>query len=134
MTMENIRKKIDGNWVEQKKGWIVEISREQLLDAVKNMFSEDARFVALVGKPMTEQEVKAIWYFDVRGQLVGLQSIVSCDKRASSILDIYPGADWAEREFHDYYAVDFEGRKGTLPLVLREGDTPGIMLSKGANS
>jgi len=45
-----------------------------------------------------------------------------------SIVDIYCGADWAEREAHEYYAVTFEGRASTLPLMLPEGDPPGILL------
>jgi NADH:ubiquinone oxidoreductase subunit C len=40
-------------------------------------------------------------------------------------MSISPVADWIEREIHDYFAVDFAGRK--LPtLVLSEKDPPGI--------
>ena len=45
-----------------------------------------------------------------------------------TIADIYPGADWAERETRDYFAVEFEGRDSTPPLMLRDTDRPGILL------
>ena len=45
-----------------------------------------------------------------------------------TIADIYPGADWAERETRDYFAVEFEGRESTAPLMLRDTDSPGILL------
>jgi NADH:ubiquinone oxidoreductase subunit C len=45
-----------------------------------------------------------------------------------TIADIYPGADWAERETRDYFAVKFEGRDSTPPLMLRDTDRPGILL------
>jgi len=38
----------------------------------------------------------------------------------------------AERETRDYYAVPFEGRLSTPPLMLREEDAPGMMLSPEA--
>jgi NADH:ubiquinone oxidoreductase subunit C len=40
------------------------------------------------------------------------------------------GADWAEREARDYYAVTFSGRASTPTLMLREGDEPGVLLRK----
>ena len=43
-----------------------------------------------------------------------------------SITDLVPGADWAEREIHDYYGLTFTGRTDTRPLVLREGDPAGL--------
>ena len=45
-----------------------------------------------------------------------------------SITEIYPGADWAEREARDCFAVTFSERADTPPLMLRDGDTPGILL------
>jgi NADH:ubiquinone oxidoreductase subunit C len=51
-----------------------------------------------------------------------------------SIVDIYPGADWAEREAREYYAVTFEGRVSTPPLMLREGDAVGILLGPEGRS
>jgi len=35
-----------------------------------------------------------------------------------SIVDIYPGAAWHERETHEMFGVDFEGHPGLAPLLL----------------
>ncbi len=36
----------------------------------------------------------------------------------SSIVDIYPGAGWHERETHEMFGVDFAGHPGLTPLLL----------------
>jgi len=35
-----------------------------------------------------------------------------------SIVDIYPGAAWHERETHEMFGVDFDGHPGLAPLLL----------------
>jgi len=37
-----------------------------------------------------------------------------------SVQDIYPGANWHEREAHDFYGVVFEGHPDLSPLILPE--------------
>jgi NADH-quinone oxidoreductase subunit C len=37
-----------------------------------------------------------------------------------SIHDIYPGANWHERETHDFYGITFEGHPDLSPLILPE--------------
>ncbi len=37
-----------------------------------------------------------------------------------TIQDIYPGANWHERETHDFYGVVFEGHPDLSPLILPE--------------
>jgi NADH:ubiquinone oxidoreductase subunit C len=39
--------------------------------------------------------------------------------------------DWIEREIHEGFAVDFMGREYE-PLLLRQGDTPGVNLREEA--
>jgi NADH-quinone oxidoreductase subunit C len=36
----------------------------------------------------------------------------------ASIVDIYPGAAWHERETHEMFGVDFTGHPGLAPLLL----------------
>ena len=43
-----------------------------------------------------------------------------------TISDVLPAADWVEREIRDYYGIEFDGRAATPPLMLREGDVPGL--------
>jgi len=39
---------------------------------------------------------------------------------APSIHDLFPGANWHERETHDFYGVVFEGHPDLSPLILPE--------------
>ena len=39
-----------------------------------------------------------------------------------SIQDIYPGANWHEREAHDFYGIVFTGHPDLSPLILPEDD------------
>ena len=48
-----------------------------------------------------------------------------------SIYDICEAADWIEREIHEEFAIDFTGRVYE-PLLLREGDKPGLYLHEVA--
>ncbi|MCD0444787.1 NADH-quinone oxidoreductase subunit C [Glycomyces sp. A-F 0318] len=36
----------------------------------------------------------------------------------ASVTDLYPGADWHERETHEMFGVDFPGHPGLKPLLL----------------
>jgi NADH-quinone oxidoreductase subunit C len=38
--------------------------------------------------------------------------------RVASIVDLYPGASWSERETHEMFGVDFVGHPGLEPLLL----------------
>ena len=38
-----------------------------------------------------------------------------------SIMDIYKGADYQEREIHDLLGINFEGHPDLIPLLLWEG-------------
>ncbi len=40
--------------------------------------------------------------------------------RVPTIQDIFPGANWHEREQHDFYGVEFEGHPDLSPLILPE--------------
>jgi NADH:ubiquinone oxidoreductase subunit C len=74
--------------------------------------------------------LRVSWHWDVEGVLLSVAAHISQGMPVPSIMDTYPGADWAERETRDYYAVTFEGRSETPTLMLREGDTPGVLLCK----
>ena len=38
-----------------------------------------------------------------------------------SVMPVWPGADWFEREAHDLFGVSFEGHPNMTPLLLYEG-------------
>jgi hypothetical protein len=113
-------KRADGEWLEAPVGEIRSIAR--------GMLERGARFAALVGKQTETGDLRFSWHWDLKGTLLSARSTVALKTVLPSIVDIYPGADWAEREARDYFAVSFEGRESTLPLMLREDDPPGLLL------
>ncbi|MBN1173993.1 MAG: NADH-quinone oxidoreductase subunit C [Micromonosporaceae bacterium] len=40
------------------------------------------------------------------------------DPRIDSIVDLYPGASWNERETHEMFGIDFSGHPSLTPLLL----------------
>jgi hypothetical protein len=87
-----------------------------------------ARFSALVARQLTAGELRLSWHWDFNGTLLSAETCLAAGDPAPSITDFYPGADWAERETRDYYAVSFPERTCTPPLMLRDKDTPGVLL------
>lgn len=120
MTSQEWRQRAGGNWMPANLGAIRSIAQ--------NMLDRGARFEAFVVTQTKESEWRLIWHWDLNGKLFSVESRTAVATPLPSIVDIYCGADWAEREARDYYGVTFEGRASTAPLMLREADPPGVML------
>ena len=101
---------------------------DQIHSIAESMLENGARFVALVVTQIATGDLRLVWHWDLKGKLFSAESVVTRNTPVPSIVDIYCGADWAEREAREYYAVTFEGRASTPPLMLREGDPPGLLL------
>ena len=43
------------------------------------------------------------------------------DPHLPSVMGVWPGADWYEREGHDLFGVVFDGHPNLAPLILYEG-------------
>lgn len=119
MTLE-WRHRADGDWLPANLGEIHSIAQ--------SMLESGARFVALMVTQTKTGDLRLVWHWDLKGKLFSVESSAALDTPLPSIVDIYCGADWAERETRDYYAVAFDGRESTPPLMLREGDPPGLLL------
>jgi NADH:ubiquinone oxidoreductase subunit C len=87
-----------------------------------------ARFAALVARQTGAGALHLSWHWDFQGTLLCVETELAQGDLVPSITEIYPGADWAEREARDCFAVTFSERADTPPLMLRDGDTPGILL------
>jgi hypothetical protein len=128
MNAAEVRRTISATWTERQYGWKLCLSLTAVRDAARRMLDCGARFCALVAIPEAVGGLRISWNWDVNGALLSIESTVDRDTPVPSIADIYPGADWAERETRDYYAVSFDQRATTPPLMLRSGDQPGVML------
>ncbi len=132
MTAAALRERIGGDWRERADGWWATVDRGRVRGAARSCLEAGARFSALLACPGEAGALRLSWHWDLGGTLLSMCASLEPGTAAPSIADLCPAADWAERETHDYYAVDFEGRAETPPLVLRGGEQPGVMLEPRA--
>jgi len=89
------------------------------------MLAAGTHFSTLTCVPTSDDALRVIYHWAVDGRLVNIET-AAVDGQLPTIGDLVPAADWAEREAHDYFAIEFTGRAETPPLVLRDGDEPGL--------
>ena len=122
-----IRSRVGGAWIEKAHGWWLHLEITDVRDAAWAMRVDGVRFAALTVCP-DGTHLRLAWHWDCGGELHTVEARLAPGQLVPSIVDLWPGADWAEREARDYYAVTFTGRQSTPPLMLREADRPGILL------
>ena len=78
------------------------------------------RLVAIICKD--EENFTLYYIFDINGKLITLQTKISKQKPiVDSITEMFPSADYYEREIHDFFGVEFKGNsKLHLKLFLPE--------------
>jgi NADH:ubiquinone oxidoreductase subunit C len=118
---------IDEPWIE--KGGVRWLNPGKLTvrELAKAMNELHARFVTITAYELPkDQGLRLEYHWDLDGQLLGFPFQLS-GKSVESIFDLCEAVDWIEREIHEGFAIDFEGREYE-PLLLREGQTPGVNL------
>lgn len=130
MNAEETRLAIGGNWTERADGWWLPVPAASIQEIARTMLKAGAHFIAIVALPEPTSAMQLSWHWDIGGTLLSVVSLIAEGDAIPSITEIYPGADWAEREARDYYAVTFKGRAATPPLMIRNGDKPGVLLRK----
>ncbi|MBY5161031.1 NADH-quinone oxidoreductase subunit C [Salsipaludibacter albus] len=66
-------------------------------------------------------DVVAVLYSTSRGRRIMLRTRCEGGREApvlDTITDLYPGANWMERETFDMFGIDFDGHPGLLPRIL----------------
>ena len=119
---------LDGAW-DEKNGsrWISPLSLDVRRMAAF-MTGNNARFVTITAMELPEGEgIRLDYHWDLNGELLTFTVLLQADKKIPSIYDLCLAADWIEREIHEYFCVDFEGRDYE-PLLIRRGDPLGINL------
>jgi hypothetical protein len=124
---EAIRQRIGGAWDERADGFWLFLRASDVRAAAAALKEGGGRFAALVVRP-SAGTLRLSWHWDVGGTLLSVDALLAPGERPPTVTDLYPGADWAEREAREYYRVEFEGREATPPLMLREGDATGLLL------
>ena len=114
-------------WVE--KGGVHWLTADELNARIlaETMNANQARFVTITAFQLPDDEgIRLEYHWDLDGQLLGFTFLVS-GTPIDSIFDLCEAADWIEREIHEYFAVDFQGRDYE-PLFLSAGDKLGVNL------
>jgi NADH:ubiquinone oxidoreductase subunit C len=91
------------------------------------MNAVQARFITITAYQLPKDEgFRLEYHWDLNGQLLGFPFLLAGNS-IESIYDLCEAVDWIEREIHEGFGLDFTGR-AYEPLLLRQGDTPGVNL------
>jgi NADH:ubiquinone oxidoreductase subunit C len=77
--------------------------------------------------------VVTILYSTTKGVRICLQTLAEGGREAPvvpSLADLYPGANWSERETWDMFGIEFEGHPGLAPRILTVENFEGWPLRK----
>ena len=101
------------------------IESEQLLRATQIMFDLGFYLESITGVDWIKQEQLEVVYdfsrydFDLCRVAVRVM-IPRADPNLPTITTIYTGANWHERETHDFFGIVFKGHPHLIPLLLPE--------------
>jgi len=114
-------------WIEKGGVHWLDPSPLTIRELAKAMIALRARFITITAYQLPKDEgLRLEYHWDLDGQLLGFTYNLAA-KSIESIYDLCEAVDWIEREIHEGFAVDFTGREYE-PLLLRQGDTPGVNL------
>ncbi len=102
------------------------VDPQDLVEAVRKLDQADF-FLEDVSCVQMQEGFQMVYHFDRfdRPGRVGLRVMIDRQNpEIASIQDIYPGANWHERECFDFFGINFNGHPDLLPLLL-DPDQPG---------
>lgn len=98
------------------------IHAQDLPNAVKHLY-DDGYFIEDLSVVDTSDGFLAVYHFDhyTAPGRIAVRVLVSHETpEIPSISGIFSGADWHERESHDFFGVIFTGHPNPIPLLLPE--------------
>jgi NADH-quinone oxidoreductase subunit C len=106
---------------------VVTVTADKLLEACdilkegKSLSFDYLRCLSVVDYETSLQVVYHLWSREHRHKLVLKVDTAPEVSKVPSVISIWRGADWFEREGHDLFGVDFEGHPDLKVLLLYEG-------------
>ena len=123
----SVRLGVTEPWVEKGGVHWLALGAVNVRELAKTMNDIQARFITITAYQLPKEEgFRLEYHWDLNGQLLGF-SFSLAGNSIESIFDVCEAADWIEREIHEEYSLDFQGREYE-PLLLRQGDTSGVNL------
>jgi NADH-quinone oxidoreductase subunit C len=111
------------------KGYHLEASvkPDQVVLAAQHLEREGFALDTITGvdwMAANEMEVIYDYFHPIKPLRVVVRSRIPRDKPAiETISNVYPGANWHERETHDFFGIGFIGHPNLLPFLLPEDAT-----------
>ncbi len=112
--------RVDGDYAKSGSAAVFFIDAGALLQATASLKAAGYYLEDVCGVDVREG-IMLVYHFDRfdRPHRITLRMIVPHDrKEAPSIVSIFSGADWHERETFDFYGVVFTGHPNLKPLLL----------------
>lgn len=105
-----------------------QVAAEQLIDAITILDQQEFFIESITGVDwIKDNQLEVIYDFsryDFEMCRVVIRTRVDRDKPVvPTITEIFAGANWHERETHDFFGVTFEGHPHLIPLLLPEDAT-----------
>jgi NADH-quinone oxidoreductase subunit C len=107
---------------------VLEIAAQEAHDAIAKLRDacgfETCTFVTAVDRFPAEPRFEVLWQLHsvANDERVRLRARVNgADPKVPTIVDLYPGAAFSERECFDMFGVVFEGHRGLKRLLMPEG-------------
>jgi len=129
ISLESISEKLEITepWIENGGVHWLASGAVNVRELAKAMNEIHARFITITAYQLPKEEgFRLEYHWDLDGRLLGF-SFPVISNSIDSIFDLCEAADWIEREIHEEYSLDFNGREYE-PLLLRQGDTSGVNL------
>jgi NADH:ubiquinone oxidoreductase subunit C len=127
--LESIQEKlgITEPWVERGGAhWLVP-GEKSVREVAQAMNAVHARFITITAYQLAGDEgFRLEYHWDLDGQLLGVAFEIAGNS-IESIYHLCEGANWPEREVHEGFRLDFQGR-AYEPLQLRQGEQSGVNL------
>lgn len=102
----------------------VTVAPSRVVEAVQLLDAAGFMLEAVTGVDwLAEQQMEVVYDFTLvsTGERMAVRSRVPrAQPEVPTISHIYPGADWHEREAHDFFGIVFTGHPNLQPLLLPE--------------
>ena len=72
---------------------------------------------------LAEQQMEIVYdyvHFTTGARVTVRARVPRAQPELPSIFEVFPGANWHERETHDFFGIVFTGHPGLIPLLLPE--------------
>jgi NADH-quinone oxidoreductase subunit C len=115
----------------------VEVPRDNVVDVLTVARDDeklDLKYLrSLTGVDWQEEGLEVVyhlWSFERKHNLVVKTRVSYEDANVPSAHELFPAADWHERETRDMYGINFTGHPNMVPLLLPEDMTDHFPLRK----